>query len=472
MTSTAVSAARVAPGRKDASGESPTIANPACCRWLLTAALGFAAATHATQHSQSVPTAKRNGDLDAPPEATNRLSDSLTYGAKFTFDVDYERNFDLDSSEKDNLGKVKPQVEIAMAYRPGENLFGFLNLEFSRELAWEDQGEKENRDTKFIVDEAYLRLNDIVEVDDVFEDVALQFGRQKIDDDREWLLDEELDAVRLFFESFDVDVELSVSQDHLFRRDLLEVNDNDRINNFIALAEYEVIEDWGPIKEINVGGYAVYRDNRTDNDDLLFAGLRSTGEIGGLEYWADVAHVRGNDGSDAIRGYGFDVGAVYTFDQPFDPNVVFGFAFGSGDSNPDDSTDRNFRQTDLQGNSDKLGGVVSHKYYGEVFDPELSNMSIVTAGIGFRPTRHSSINLVYHHYRLVELSDEVRDAGVEEDLEGEHRELGSEVDLVFGYRDASGVEAELIVGYFMPGDAYDEDADDALLVKVELSYEF
>jgi hypothetical protein len=35
---------------------------------------------------------------------------------------------------------------------------------------------------------------------------------------------------------------------------------------------------------------------------------------------------------------------------------------------------------------------------GERLDPELSNLLIFTGGIGIRPTRRSSIDLVYHHY--------------------------------------------------------------------------
>lgn len=418
--------------------------------------------------------AAQSGDFDRPPEAKNRITDSLSYGAKIRFEYEYERNFDLDRGADDELMHVQPQFELAFRYEPTEWMHAFVNWELSKRFALRDDRDRQNTTTRLVLDEAYVVFTEPFEFDDVFEDVEIQIGRQKIDDDREWLYDEDLDAVRIFFETYDIDMELSVSREDLVRRDVLEENDTEHINNFIGYAEYEVIEDYKSIDEINLAAYGIFRDNRTKGDEeLLLVGLRSTGEIGGLEYWADVAHVRGKDGSDDIRGYGYDVGGVYTFDAPFKPHLALGYAFGSGDENPDDNTDRAFRQTDLQGNSDKLGGVVSLKYYGEVFDPELSNMSIFTVGIGMWPSARSSIDLVYHRYGLDEPSDELRDAAVEEDLDGTGRELGDEIDLVFGYRGKRGVKAELNLGYFRPGRAFGDDADDdAFFVNFEVSFEF
>jgi len=109
-------------------------------------------------------------------------------------------------------------------------------------------------------------------------------------------------------------------------------------------------------------------------------------------YWMDLAHVRGRDGSTSIRGLGLDVGSTYTFRLPLKPAIAIGYAFGTGDPNPDDHIDRSFRQSGLQYNSDQLTGVTWFKYYGELFDPDLSNLSIFTGAMGIRPTRKSPLS--------------------------------------------------------------------------------
>ena len=105
-------------------------------------------------------------------------------------------------------------------------------------------------------------------------------------------------------------------------------------------------------------------------------GLQAVGEAGdNLKFWANAAYVTGDsdegDGSHDIRGYGLDLVATYVPDLAWDPSVSLGFAFGSGDGDPDDGVDRNFRQTGLQANNANFNGVTRFKYYGEAFDPEL-----------------------------------------------------------------------------------------------------
>ena len=203
-----------------------------------------------------------------------------------------------------------------------------------------------------------------------------------------------------------------------------------------------------------------------------------------ISYWVDVATVRGKDEGTDIEGWGFDVGATYTFDRQFTPYVTLSYAFGSGDSDPDSGDDEAFRQTGLQDNSDKYGGVTSFSYYGEVFDPVLTNLQVFTAGIGARPTKRSSIDLVFHYFRQDEFSDSLRsplDLDPNEDATMMSKSLGSEIDLIIGARRIlPGVNVELTVGYFMPGDAFRVmdstgafgQTDDAFFANFQASYRF
>ena len=99
--------------------------------------------------------------------------------------------------------------------------------------------------------------------------------------------------------------------------------------------------------------YVFIRDDRSlARERPVFVGLQARGALGeALTYWLELAHVRGRDGPRSIREWGVDV------------------------------------------------GVTCFKYYGELLDPELSNLAVATLGLGLRPTEWSSIDLVAYHYR-------------------------------------------------------------------------
>ena len=198
-----------------------------------------------------------------------------------------------------------------------------------------------------------------------------------------------------------------------------------------------------------------------------------------LKYWADAAFVGGDPGvdndqpnADDLRGHGLDAGATYVLEGPLEPSFTLSYAFGSGDSDPDDGTDRNFRQTGLQDNNARFNGVTSFKYYGELLEPELSNLKIFTAGVGVRPSRKTSIDLLYHRYRQDVAFDELRDSNLDEDPNGDSRALGEEIDLIVGVRKWHDIDVEFIAGHFSPGDAFPRNADSALFFNFEARYRF
>lgn len=401
-------------------------------------------------------------DFDDPPDTRHHLTRHLTYGAQISLDFEYEKNFDLDEDEDDDLATLAPELEAAFSYDPNPWFRGFADFELTQDVDIEAPSDRDPPDPQFLVKQAFLTFRE------VFEGLSLTLGRQRFEDDREWLYDEELDAVRLFFRHSDFGLEASVSREELVDKDLLNDRPTEKINNYFLLGRYALGE------ESEVSPYLFFRDDRTSTDeDLIFLGLRSIGELtSNIDYWAEAAHVRGSKGSDDIRGYGFDLGATYVFDAPLEPSVTLGAAFGTGDGDPDDGTDRDFRQTGLQDNNDRFNGVTSFRYYGEVLDPELSNLIVLTAGLGIRPTKRSSLDLVYHHYRQHRPSDEFRDVAVDADPDGRNRTVGNALDLIVGFREIENVDAEAVFGLFLPGAAFSSDADTAYFVGVELEISF
>lgn len=416
--------------------------------------------------AQTAAAVKTNDTLNPsdPPRTKYQLTPTLSTGSTIEIKLERRKNLDLDRTRDDRSMFLEPEVEIAFAYVPGPNFQAFLNFELSQEFAL-DEPEKEKRRLAVDLDLAYVTLKT-----PAGERLTFQVGRQKYEDEREWLFDEKLDAVRAFYRFPNLLLDLSASRQNIFDRDLVNSDHPERINNYHFSATTELT------KEAILSFYAFGRNDRSaDRQSPIFYGLHSSGDITkNLEYWVELAHVRGRDGSRKIRAYGFDIGATYEFNLPLEPSLTLGYAFGSGDADPADRIDRNFRQTGLQDNEARFNGVASFQYYGEAFDPELSNMGILTVGAGIRPTKQTSIDLVYHRYRQHKASDSIRDSALDADPSGLSRKLGSEIDLVLGYRKREGrrVSALLTLGYFKPGNAFPADAAKGAFLRFELKTEF
>ncbi len=408
-------------------------------------------------------------DIDAPPKARNRLTPTLLWGGDIDIEYDFEENFDLNDAEDDDLSVVEPDLELALAYQPNEWLEAFFSMSLVREFALREEGRDRDRDTRLNLKQLNVTLREVK------KGLSFKLGRQRFEDEREWLYDDELDAVRAFYRIGRLGLEGSISRKNAFNRDLLDEDDDDEeINNYFLIGRFR------PYADADVALFALMRDDTVSNGSSpLFLGTQVIGEAFDTKYWLSFAHVRGDGdfnpvraSNDDLSAFGLDLGATYEFDNDWKPSVTLAYAFGSGDSDPSDGEDNAFRQTGLHDNSDRFNGVVSFNYYGELFDPELSNMKVYTLGIGVRPSRRSSVDLVYHHFRQHKQSDELRDAAVEEDLPGNSRSLGDELNLILGFREVKNLSVKLALGYFFPGSAFGPDAAGALLANMKLRYNF
>lgn len=391
----------------------------------------------------------------------------LTINGEIEFGFGVAANFDLDDDDKEGEFKLEPSAEFALSYAASKNTLVYLNMQYGRELEIEEEASERTYSSTLEVDEAYIQFDDIYKIDSVIKKTSLKIGRFSFSDKREWYYDKKLDGLvwSFEFEPIDTNFSLSVNREELFGSDLLRHNDFDPVNNFILVAEHE------PFQDIRISAYTIVRDDRSDNNDSpRFYGVSSYGKLANkrFKFWTDFGWARGEDDNDNIKGFGLDVGSTMSFGKNVGPYVTLGYAFGSGDGD----ADTDFRQTDLQGNSDKFGGTTSFKYYGELLDPELSNMHIVTTGIGFRFSATASVDFVLHHYRQDVALNELRGNDLDSKPEGENKDLGKELDIIMGFGLTSNVDTEIVLGYFQPGSAFDEDDDDAYLVEATLTYSF
>jgi alginate production protein len=397
----------------------------------------------------------------APPDTTYRLAPSLTFGAEVEFEFAFRRNLDLDRRTADDASLLEREFLLAWSYDPTPTLQVFVDLAFVRRIELAgllEDGEGGAIEPK----EVYVRVGPAA------GGLSALIGRQGFADERKWLYDEELDAVRLRYGRGPWTVELSVSRDGLTRRDLLRDNDQARIDNYVLHAFYT------PRESLALEGYVILRDNRDARRQRpVFLGVRAAGEpVEDLDYWLELAFAGGQRGRQTIRGWAIDAGATYEWQVGPKPGLTLGVAFGSGDRDRRDSLDGSFRQTGLQKNEGDFGGATDFKYYGEILDPELSNLLILTAGVGVRPSDRVSLDLVYHYYLQQQASSALRTERLAAEPSGRSRRLGSEVDLILGLAEILGrIEAKVVAGYFIPGAAF-PGGSGAWAVTTELQYRF
>jgi len=272
---------------------------------------------------------------------------------------------------------LTPILSPAFAYDPNQYIQIYTNPVLEIPVVVEEAGDNPQT-TKLNLNLAFLTLKNVV------PGARLQVGRQRFIDSRRWLFNENMDAGRLGYQYENFSVELSVSQLNLVQRNLLRREDPESEETFI---NYYVFADFKFGKKNHVGLFALYQDQeRLGMAHPLYVGLQSGGRLfKDLKYWIQTAIVRGTDGAKSIRGEAIDAGLTQGFDGSWEPSITIGYAYGTGDRNPDDNVDTRFRQTGFQGNSDKFNGVARFKYYGEVLDPRLTNLMVFTGGVGIRP---------------------------------------------------------------------------------------
>jgi alginate production protein len=427
---------------------------------------------------KQTPSSEKSGeevaDIDAPPSTPTRIAPNVFFGGRIEFEYEVEYNYDLDDEQRDKLELGEPIVSLATAIVPNQNIMAFVNLRFSDEFEFEAEGRnKRNRPPKLKVSQAYISLNNAL------EDARLTLGRQRFEDDREWVYDEKLDAVRLSWALPRLTLDASFSFEGVLDKDILRGQDHgEQVFNYFVRLEYR------PTKRVKVAPYCIFRDDRSERwVRPLFFGLHSSGRVTKrLEYWIEFAWVEGRErvrrgeGRHKIidfDGVGLDVGGTYRLPGRLRPAVSLGFAFGEGEFGSDGKVHRGFRQTGLHDNNDKLNGITAVRYYGEVFDPELSNLMVFTVGAGIRPTKKVSAEIIYHHYWQHRAHNELKDADIDADPDGVDRELGSEFDVVVAFRDVYNFTVEATFGVFIPGKAFSNDEDEsAFLASVRVIYEF
>ena len=413
----------------------------------------------------SVPMEPRKGTTPGKRDVEGmKLPAVLKYQYAFGSDSEltYNKNPDLNSKVRDDTIIFAPTLFGLLTYRPYAWLDTTLELTLERQIELQEEDRvvlpdgsvklKEKKRLSLLVDQANVTFKKL-------GPFAITVGRRNYEDERLWLYDAALDGFHVNYKQGDFHAEASVSRESYFDGELLFRVPRGNIDNFMLYMEYRGIED------NKLAAYAIQRNDRWTPDKPLHLGARMYGRPADrFNYWIELAMTRGHDDErHDFKGEAFDVGAQYRFlDLPLQPSVTLGYAFGTGDRDPSDNKNNEFRQTGLQSNEGRFHGVTQFKTYGEMLEPELTNLRILTAGVGFRPAGNVFFDLVYHNYRLVEMAEgdlfsSAVTAQLNQDATHRSKDVGNEIDIILGFRNLFGFRKfgfEVRSGWFFPGRAY------------------
>jgi alginate production protein len=397
---------------------------------------------------------------DERPASRLGIGDFISLGGEFQIDLIPENNFDLSDETDSDVVFTKLSTRLELSSKPHPDLDIFLKLVAQEPVSSDDPFHPDRSEGSVRLAEGYFLWREL------FTDhLGIKVGRQDFDEKREWLFDENLDAVRLFLNFDPMLVEISTSTNFSETK----VQDEGVINH-ILYGSYRI----GTRR--HVAAYVIHRedDDPIFNHDRRWYGVRSFGKFGKyIKYWMEVSFLRGERRGRELKSNGFDIGFTTTQeDLSMEPSFTLGYAYGSGDIDFKDMIDGNFRQTDFEDNNDKFNGVSSFKYYGEVLDPELSNLRIITTGMGFRWSKNGSFDILYHIYRQVYAYDKIHGSDLLADPTGASKAVGDEIDFILGLEKIKNVDIELTVGFFRPGEAFNPNTNIASNAKLQIEYNF
>jgi hypothetical protein len=405
----------------------------------------------------------------------------LTLGGEFETELGYVRNRvhedEVDGvlvKERDRL-QLETTLDLEAFYTIGPGLSAFVQIAGVWDEDLLGKTFEEVSDTYVERGEMWLYTEDVRG-----SGVNLDVGRLDFEDDRRWWWDDELDAARIGWEGETLELTLALAYELASdRSDQSWVDpDQERVLRWISESSWDFAEnhsfqffvlyqdDHSPTEQV---GDTVSVEREDDSDaELTWLGVRQTGifELGArgyLGYWLDAAAMGGHErliefGDEVVdgrieaeevkrhdvSGWAVDAGLLWLPPLPWEPRVFAGYAQGSEE----------YRQSGIGNNEAGFGGVERFDSYGLLLRPELSNIGIVTAGAGMSLFDSSSLDLVYHYYRLYEASEDLRDSELQFQMDGKHKELGHELDLVLALEEWERLEFTLAISALRTSNAF------------------
>ncbi|MEE4379135.1 MAG: alginate export family protein [Candidatus Competibacteraceae bacterium] len=446
------------------------------------------------------PTEQLKTAIDEEQQLQNQLeeeysSDETGFELELEIAGEQWRRLTLGEEADDEQGELGLELTASLEYPLSPRLTFFGEIIGLIEKQWDDAESAEYTDRSLERGELWLRWQPPAN-----DSLAIQFGSQTFNEPREWWWEEDLDALRLDYNTDHWEYIVALAK---------ETTPRSTLDDDIHPEEDDLVRALGYLGGVwaadqRLKAFALMQRDRSysppigvianQNDasdaDLNWLGSRACGllslrNFGTLAYRFDGAWVWGHERlyefaeSDAesaevtdsrrrdVRGWALDVGGTWALPLADEPRLFFGYALGSGDTDPDGDIDRSFRQTGLQENETLF------RYYGELFYPELSNLRVFSVGVHWPVLDNGLLTLAHHRYRQDVAAPYQRETGIDRDPEGDDPELGWEWDVVFTLETEYGLSFQAITSVFEAGGAYgDAEGERAYRSYLNVIYEF
>ena len=429
-------------------------------------------------------TARQDKRRAVNPWTTEIAGRPLTVSGEFGFDFEKARRRIPDSlaSERERRSGLNLEVEAFYSINDALSLFAQWRLASEKQRSSASTGLRRSRYVER--GEMWLHSRDFAG-----SGLNLEIGRLKFEDERRWWWDEDLDALRVSYERDELELSFALARElGRNRSDRRRIDaQQDGIARWIA----QVGWDWRADQKISL--FVLHHDDRSNTERLdqtvpvaaqdgsdarlTWIGASLHGEVAlhatqSVHYWFDLAHLAGHErsarfepvgppasqqsvvtgvSSGRLGGWAVDAGVRWHLPLPGDPRLSVAHASTLGGTF---GADRAFRQSGLHTNQNNFGGMRDFSRYGAALDPELSNLRITTIGLGLSIPETSSVDIVYHRYRQVNPSKELREARIPAELTGLHTGIGSGLDLVATFYPSQSVELSATVSTFRSGKAF------------------
>lgn len=366
-------------------------------------------------------------------------------------------------NERDTaLGEIELTLDVKQQLGEIARLVGRLQLSsrrFSR-----DERNNSDESLAYDLERLFLQVNP-------GDDLRIRLGRQSFDDPMEFIWDEELDGIRLSYDVGNFEFEFSQT-----REDWFEASNLDRVD--------EIDNTYGalkirPNKNTSWTPYIIHRTGdefgNSPEFDSTWIGLQAIVQPKGSS-WRYWLHATAMDGTETetdtdteidLEGQAFLLGINWTANIAWKPTFTLALSHASGGER-----DERFRQTGLHGNDFALNDKTTFRYLGEALDPELTNIRILTVGLGAELTKRWTADVAVHSYQQVELEDNLRGSDIDFEPLGLDDDLGIGADLIVNYEYDKRLNVMMTAGRFVPGDAFSEGRDDTWIARLEVEYRF
>lgn len=318
-----------------------------------------------------------------------------------------------------------------------------------------------NRRWEVGVTEAYVQLNEVF-----YTPATLKLGRQYLHYGRGLIISSveqeyNYDAARLVLDFYPLTVDVVYAK--LVENTPFGQGTGARDTDLVFVnGRYEMAD--AIIK--NIEGYFGYVVNNTAagsssrvppsaySSSPLLIGLRSDMELmEGLATWIEGAYQFGADGTaddESLSAWLLNAGGRYTLkDAQWSPAINANWTWASGDST--EGGHNEFRPW-----FDYVEG-----YNGYLLSPRLANIHIFNLGASVKPYENTTLSVQgYYYLRHKRGGPDVfgnmnlDNGGIPETSESSSREIGWEIDTIFGYDYSKDVRFQLVYAAFIPGNAY------------------